>query len=88
MYSEMAIEYLYKLLDLAEARTEKAGVAFKREDYKWVLGIKVICDIDTRKEYVNALYPDQPATLFGVTVERDYANPDNVQLWENITNKI
>lgn len=80
-----AIEYLYKLLNLAEMRTEKLGIPFKREDYKWVLGARVINDIDMDTNFQRNLYPDQPRTLFGVVVEADYYNPDNVQLWENIT---
>lgn len=83
-----AIEYLYTLLNLAEMRTEKLGIPFKREDYKWILGARVINDIDINKNYIRSLYPDQPRTLFGVVVEADYHNPNNVQLWENITNKV
>lgn len=83
-----AIEYLYTLLNLAEMRTEKLGIPFKREDYKWILGVRVINDIDINKNYICSLYPDQPRTLFGVVVEADYYNPNNVQLWENITNKM
>lgn len=83
-----AIEYLYGLLNLAEMRTEKLGIPFKREDYKWVLGARVITDIDMDTNFQRSLYPDQPRTLFGVVVEADFHNPDNVQLWENITNKV
>lgn len=80
-----AIEYLYKLLNSAEMRTEKLGIPFKREGYKWVLGARVINDIDTSRNFIRSIYPDQPRTLFGIVVEADYHNPDNVQLWENIT---
>ena len=31
---------------------------------------------------------DEFTTLFGITVEIDYKNPYNVQLYEDITNKI
>ena len=80
-----AIDYLYKLMNLAVVRTEGLGIPFKREDYKWVLGARVINDIDTNSNYICSLYPDQPRTLFGIVIEADYHNPDNVQLWENIT---
>ena len=82
------IRHLCMLLDLAVCRTERFGIPFKREDYKWVLGVKVIQEIENNSYYVMAELPDRPRTLFGVVVEADYANPDNVQLWENITNKV
>ena len=83
-----AIEYLYTLLNSAEMRTEKLGIPFKREDYKWVLGVRVINDIDTSMDFIRSIYPNQLRTLFGIVVEADYHDPDNVQLWENITNKV
>lgn len=83
-----AIDHLYKLMNLAIARTESLGITFKREDYKWVLGVRVINDIDNSNEFTRYIYPDQARTLFGITVEADFHNPNNIQLWENITNKV
>ena len=83
-----SIAHLGMLLDLAECRTEKLGIPFKREEYKWVLGVNVINDIDITENLVMAVYPDQPRTLFGIVVEADFHNPNNIQLWENITNKV
>ena len=31
---------------------------------------------------------DQPSTLFGIVVERDFQNPERIELWENITDKL
>lgn len=83
-----SIEHLMMLLDLANARTERLGIPFKREDYKWVLGVNVIYEIETKSYYVMAEFPDKPRTLLGVQVELDTCNPDKIQLWENITNKV
>lgn len=83
-----AVDYLYKLMILAEARTEKLGIPFKREDYKWILGARVINDISISNDLVMTACQDCPRTLYGIVVEADYANPNNVQLWENITNKV
>ena len=87
MYNNETIEYLRKLLVLAKGRTEMLGKTFKEEDFKWVLGSRVLNDIIPRIEYVR-VHPDQPVTLFGVIVEHDHYNPDTIQLWENITNKV
>lgn len=83
-----AVDYLYKLMSLAEARTEKLGIPFKREDYKWILGVRVINDINISNALVMTACQDCPRTLYGIVVEADHANPNNVQLWENITNKV
>lgn len=83
-----SLEHLMMLLDLANARTERFGIPFRREDYKWVLGVKVIHELENNTYYVMAEFPDRQRTLFGVVVEADYANPNNIQLWENITNKV
>lgn len=83
-----SIGHLGMLLDLAMCRTERLGVPFKREEYKWILGVKVIQELETNTHYVMAEFPNKSRTLFGVVVEADYANPNNIQLWENITNKV
>lgn len=82
------MEHLMRLRALAESRTEMQGIAFNPDDYKWVLGVKVINSIENKSYYVMAEFPDRPRTLFGIVVDRDFHNPDNVQLWENITNKV
>ena len=81
------IEYLRNILALAEQRAEKLGKIFKEEDFKWTLGVNILSDIVAKTEYIK-IHSDQPVTLFGVIVEHDYFNPDTIQLWENITNKV
>lgn len=81
------IEYLRKILALAEQKAEKLGEVFKEEDFKWTLGVNILSDIVANTEYIK-IHSDQPVTLFGVTVEHDCFNPDIMQLWENITNKV
>ena len=83
-----SIEHLTMLLNLAMYRTEKLGMSFIRDDYKWLLGIEVIRDLENNAYYVTSEFPDIPRTLFGIIVEPDYHNPNNVQLYENITNKL
>ena len=87
-YAIGSIEHLMMLLHLAIARTEGLGIPFKRENYRWVLGVKIIHEIETKTYYVMAEFPDRQRTLFGVPVDMDMCNPDNIQLWENITNKL
>lgn len=81
------IEYLSEILALAEQRAEKLGNAFKEEDFKWTLGVNVLIDVVAKTEYIK-IHSDQPVTLFGIMVEHDCFNPDTIQLWENITNKV
>ena len=83
-----SLKHLQLLRLLAQERTERARQPFNEEDYIWRLGAKVIQNIELSTEYIMAEFPDRPRTLFGIVVELDYRNPYNVQLWENITNKI
>ena len=82
-----SLGHLYMLIAFAERRTESLGIAFKREDYKWILGINIIADIETHHSYIDHL-ASGPMTFLGIVVEPDYNNPNNVQLWENITDKV
>ncbi len=82
------LDHIRMLLALAEDKRESQGFPFKEEDYKWVLGANVISDLSKLAHYSYVVYPDCPRTVFGIIAEIDYQNPDNVQLWENITNKV
>ena len=82
------IEHLALLYDLAVCRTERLGFSFKGEDYKWILGVKVLQAIEDNTYYIMSEFPNKRRLIFGIEVETDYSNPDNVQLWENITNKL
>jgi hypothetical protein len=81
---DSTIEYLNALYyTLREMKRE----SYKPEEYKWRLGVKVIRDIDLQafNIFINI---DEPLYLYGIVVEKDYTNPNNVQLFEDITNKI
>lgn len=81
---DSTIEYLSALYyTLREMKRE----SYKPEEYKWRLGVKVIRDIDLLafNAFINR---DEPLYLYGIVVEIDYTNPNNVQLFEDITNKI
>ena len=65
---------------------------FKPEKYRWRLGTAVVQDLDAIYNYGIAtqmlVKPDAKLTLYGINVEIDYENPYNLQLFEDITNKI
>ena len=82
-----SIKHLNMLIHLAERRTESLGIPFKKEDFKWVLGAEILYGIQTSEGYLSASSV-APYTLFGVDVVEDYVNPKNIQLYENITNKL
>lgn len=59
--------------------------SFRTEDYKWKLGSKIVNEILPIHVNVNTT---EKRTLFGIDVEIDFENPDNLQLFEDITNKV
>lgn len=70
-------------------RTERPD--YRRENYKWKIGLYVLNDILSiygQGLNFNDLNRDKPKTLFGIEVEVDTINPYNLQLYEDITNKI
>lgn len=77
------LEILY--FTLREMKKQKREY-FRDFDYKWVLGIAVIQELKLHDNY--RLVKEEPVCLFGIVVEIDYENPYNVQLYEDITNKI
>jgi hypothetical protein len=80
----MLKDYLYYLYDKANAFTFR----FDKGKYKWILGIDVIHKLlSLNKEGFYIQDYNKPSTLFDIVVERDYSNPDRIELWENITDK-
>jgi hypothetical protein len=81
---DTTIEYLNALYHTLR---EMKGLCYQPEKYKWRLGVKVLRDIDLRafNAFTNKI---EPLYLYGIVVEVDYTNPNNVQLFEDITNKI
>ena len=78
------IDYITVLYNtLRETKKEN----YKPEEYKWRLGFKVIQDIDL---FTFNVFKSEnaPIYLYGIVVEMDYINPSNIQLFEDITNKI
>ena len=61
------------------------GFNYHAEDYKWRFGQAVIDEYIGDIRQPNAF---EIATLYGIEVEIDYKNPNNLQLFEDITNKI
>lgn len=64
------------------------GQNYRSEDYNWRLGTKVISELKLSNYLINTSTIGEPMFLFGLNVEVDYINPYNVQLFEDITNKI
>lgn len=61
------------------------GWRYKAEDYKWRLGVAIL------NEYERDIIPhnkDVVPTLYGIEIEIDYHNPYNLQLFEDITDKV
>lgn len=58
--------------------------------YKWRLGAAVIAAFERQYNIYNTFEnnTDEKRTLYGIDVEIDYSNPYNLQLFEDITNKI
>ena len=76
---------------------------YNANDYKWRLGTAVIAAFERQyNNFNNALAinrealsslrdlynTDEKRKLYGIDVEIDYCNPYNLQLFEDITNKI
>lgn len=81
-------EMLKRLKILYYTLREMRGLMYKSQDYKWVLGTKVIQELKLRNRFTIVSEIEEPIYLFDIVVEIDYRNPNNVQLFEDITNKI
>ena len=80
------LDYVQMLLcALREAR----GLSFKPEDYRLILGRKIIEQIEASIPFMQ-VYPvsEKDITFCGIKVEIDEKNLYNVQIFENITDKI
>jgi hypothetical protein len=84
-----AYKYMMGLYKFAILRADKMGSIFQKGDYKWKIGIDVMADLSTSDLIMETLtYLTPTTTLFGIPVEIDTHDPHNIQLWENITNKV
>ncbi len=80
-----SMDHLYYIASMARKRDFNNREIFNSNNYKWVLGIKVASD--ALKAANTYLYKDssEAMTLFGIRVEIDYVNPENVKLWKDVT---
>lgn len=60
---------------------------YKAENYKWKIGVYVFHDILSIYGRQGFNF-NETQTLFGINVEVDRKNPYNLQLFEDITNKL
>lgn len=82
-YDETSIMVeLRSMYECAKRRT----LEFYPEKYHCTLGAHVLNNLDVICNLTK--HKDEPTTLFGIAVESDYANPYNIQLWENITGDV
>lgn len=65
---------------------------YNANEYKWRIGAAAMYELDSfyRADIAHQiiLNREEKPTLYGIEVEIDYENPDNLQLFEDITNKI
>lgn len=65
---------------------------YNANEYKWKIGAAVMYKLDSFYKAGIAhqiiFNREEKPTLYGIEVEVDYENPDNLQLFEDITNKI
>lgn len=75
------IQAMYKALRLYKED-------FNEDDYFWRIGIKVFNELTP--QYRHLLYREEgeTPTLYGISVEIDYINIENIRLYEDITYKI
>lgn len=78
------IDYL-KALYSTLRETKKFN--YRPEEYKWRLGAELVKELMEGDIYRLECITE-PKLLFGIVVEIDYFNPWNVQIFEDITNKI
>lgn len=81
-------EMLKRLKILYYTLREMRGLSYNSREYKWLLGTKVIQELKLRNRFTIVSEIEEPIYLFDIVVEIDYRNPNNVQLFEDITNKI
>lgn len=81
-------EMLKRLKILYYTLREMRGRSYNSREYKWLLGTKVIQELKLRNRFTIVSEIEEPIYLFDIVVEIDYRNPNNVQLFEDITNKI
>lgn len=61
---------------------------FCENEYKWVIGYQIAGQLKITKNIFTAERIAEAIFLFGIEVEIDHLNPDNIRLYEDITNKI
>ena len=60
---------------------------FCEKEYKWVIGYRIAAELMTKAIFTAERIAEKNF-LFGIEVEIDHLNPDNIRLYEDITNKI
>lgn len=56
---------------------------FETENYKWQIGYNVIFGMSELYNHM-IMYPDERKTLFGIEMEIDVINKDNIRLWKRV----
>lgn len=84
---DKTIEYLKTLYFTLREMKKQKRENFKSSEYKWRLGAELVKEL-MEKDIYRLECLTEPKVLFGIVVEIDYFNPWNVQLYEDITNKI
>ena len=61
---------------------------FQTNDFIWRLGTETLKELGFDEELFESKYTYTIATLFGISIEVDFLNPNNLQLLWDITEKI
>ena len=81
-YERGSFEHLRWIWTIAQAKDPR----YIRDNYKWTLGVEIFNKIKADQSIIVKC--EEPITLFGVTIEVDYAYPLKIELWKNITNEL
>jgi hypothetical protein len=74
-------------LSLLHCLAQQKDIHYRADDYKWKIGVKILSEISSKDIWFRVSSDTKPQ-LFGIDVEIDYVNPENVQLWKNVTNDL
>lgn len=81
-YDRNSIEFLNWLWNRAQIKDR----FFDKNNYKWTLGVEITNNIKPDQSII--IQREGPITLFGIEIEVDYAYPEKIQLWKNVTNEL
>lgn len=86
IYNVQLCKYLETLYHTLREIKHRNFESFNSNEYKWKLGVEIADILKILDD--KAVIQEKTQYLFGIEVEIDYENLCNIQLYEDITNKI